>query len=108
MIGEALSAVHALNHRFLLDYPQEAARKLETMPPAFIVALLAVQPTHIATRVWQALVPDVAVAVVEHAPELAARLLTDAEPMVSAAALAQLEPEARQRLLGLARPPDRS
>jgi len=101
MIGEALSAVHALNDRFLLDYPQEAARNLETTPPAFIVALLAGQPTHVATRVWQGLVPDVAVAVVEHAPgELAARLLTDAEPMASAAALAQLEPEARQRLLG--------
>jgi magnesium transporter len=101
MIGEALSAVHALNHRFLLDYPQEAARNLETMPSASIVALLADQPTHIATRVWQALVPDVAVAVVEHAPgELAARLLTDADPMASAAALAQLEPETRQRLLG--------
>ena len=101
MIGEALSAVHALNHRFLLDYPQEAARKLETMLPASIVALLADQPTYAATRVWQALVPDVALAVVEQAPaDLASKLLTDAEPMASAAALAQLEPEARQHLLG--------
>ena len=40
MSAEAAPAVVALNQRYLLDYPHEAARQLETMPPAEAAELL--------------------------------------------------------------------
>lgn len=92
----AASAVAALNRRFLLDYPHEAARRLEAMPVADAAELLATQPPHAAVRAWQALAADVARAVLEHVPDaLAQRLLSDAEPAASAAVLAQLDQAAR-------------
>jgi magnesium transporter len=100
MTTEPLPAVSALNRRFLLDYPHEAARRLEAMPAEDAAALLAVQPVHAAVRTWQALASDVARAVLETVPDaLAKQLLTDSEPTASAAVLAQVEPEARESRL---------
>jgi magnesium transporter len=94
------AAILALNLRYLLDHPREAARRLERMTPEASVRLLADQPTHAAVRVWQALVPDIASAVIASAPPaLAARLLAEAEPAASVAALAHLEPALRERRL---------
>jgi magnesium transporter len=97
MTTEALPAVAALNRRFLLDYPHEAARRLEAMPADDAAALLAAQPLHAAVRTWQALASDVARAVLEAVPDpLAKQLLTDSEPTASAAVLAQVDPEERE------------
>ena len=60
MSAEAAPAVVALNQRYLLDYPHEAARQLETMPPAEAAELLVLPAPHAAARTWQALAPDVA------------------------------------------------
>jgi len=98
--GGAAPAVAALNRRFLLDYPHEAARRLEAMPAEAAAELLAAQPPHAAVRAWQALAADVARAVLERVPdELARRLLADAEPAASAAVLAHLDAEAREARL---------
>jgi len=100
MSTEAIPAIAALNRRFLLDYPHEAARRLEAMASADAASLLATQPPHAAVRAWQALAPDVARSVLEHLPQaLARQLLTDAEPAASAAALAQLDAESREAWL---------
>jgi magnesium transporter len=100
MSTEAAPAVAALNRRFLLDYPHEAARQLEAMASDDAARLLAAQPLHAAVRAWQALAPDVARSVLESLPEpLARQLLSDAEPAASAAVLAQLDPEARDARL---------
>jgi magnesium transporter len=97
MTTEALPAVAALNRRFLLDYPHEAARRLEAMPAGDAAALLVAQPVHAAVRTWQALGSDVARAVLEAVPDtLAKQLLTDSEPTASAAVLAQVDPEERE------------
>lgn len=90
----------ALTHRFLLDYPQEAARLFEAMPTDDAAALLAAQPPHAALRAWQSLSPDVALDVLGQLPEaLAHRLLAEAEPVASVAVLSQLGAADRQTWL---------
>ena len=56
----SLPAVLALNQRYFLDYPHEAARQLEFLPPQEIADLLAGQPSHAVVRAWQLLAPDIA------------------------------------------------
>jgi magnesium transporter len=101
MTAETLPAVIALNQRYLLDFPHEAARRLETMAAQDIGELFAAQPPHAVVRAWEALASDVARAVVESVPEALGRyLLAEAEPAASAAVLAQFEPDERERVLG--------
>jgi magnesium transporter len=84
----------ALTHRFLLDYPHEAARLFEAMPAEDAASLLALQPPHAALRAWQLLAPDVALDVMGHLPApLAEHLLAEAEPVASVAVLTQLKAE---------------
>ena len=100
MSADALPAVAALNQRFLLDYPGDAARELESMPAEEAAALLAPHVPRAVVRAWEALAADFARAVLEHLPEaLAQRVLAEAEPAVSAAVLTQLEPAEREKLL---------
>jgi len=95
-----LPAAAALNQRFLLDYPHEAARLLESMAPGEAAGVLAQQPAHAVVRAWQALGPDVARAILEQLPEaMAGQLLAEAEPVAAAAVAAQWEPEERERRL---------
>jgi magnesium transporter len=100
MSAEALPAVAALNQRFLLDFPSEAARELEALPADEAAALLAPHVPRAVVRAWEALAADFARAVLEHLPEaLAQRVLAEAEPAASAAVLTQLEPDEREALL---------
>ncbi len=100
MSAAPLPAVSALNRRYLLDYPHEAARQLEAMPPEEGAALLASQPAHAVVRTWQALGADIARAILEALPEeLARHLLAEAEPAASVAVLAQWDPAERERRL---------
>jgi magnesium transporter len=95
-----MSVEAALNERFLLDYPREAARELEALPAAEGAALLAAAAPRAAVRAWQALTPDVARALLERLPEpFAAQLLAESEPAASVAVLAQLDAEERTRRL---------
>lgn len=90
----------ALTQRFLLDYPQEAARLFEAMAPDEAAALLAAQPPHAALRAWQALAPDVARQTLQRLPEATAlHLLAEAEPIVSVAVLTQFDAVERQAWL---------
>jgi len=103
MSAEGAAAVSALNERFLLDFPAEAARELEAMPAEDAAGLLAAQAPRAVVRAWEALAPDVARDVLERMPgTLARHVLAEAEPAASVAALAQLDAAAReQRLEGL-------
>lgn len=100
MSTEALQAVSALNQRFLLDFPGEAARELEAMSTEDAAELLASHAPRAAVRAWEALAPDVAREVLERLPpELARHVLTESEPASSVAVLSQLEPAERETLL---------
>lgn len=106
MSTEALSvtlspAEAALTHRFLLDYPNEAARLFESMPADEAAALIAAQPLHAALRAWQSLSPDFASEVSTRlTPERSLHLLSEADPLVSAAVLAQFDDAEREAWLG--------
>ncbi len=103
MSAGTLPAVTALNQRFLLDFPGEAARELESMPVDDAAALLSSHAPRAAVRAWEALAPDVARDVLERLPApLAQHVLAEAEPASSVAVLSQLEPAEREvRLLKL-------
>lgn len=101
MSAVTLPAAAALSHRYLLDYPHEAARQVERMPPEEASALLAAQSGPALVRVWQAMTAEAAAAALQALPPPQARqVLTEAEPSVAAAALAQLDPEQRDPQLG--------
>ena len=98
MTGDAQAAVAALNLRFLLDYPREAARRIESMPADEVSSLLAEQPVHAVVPVWHSLATDVEQAVFAELPEKrAADLLAELEPSRSAALLNRLDDEASER-----------
>jgi len=60
MAVDPLPALAALNQRFLVDYPHEAARELEAMTTEDAAELLAAQPPRAVVGAWQALMPDIA------------------------------------------------
>lgn len=95
--------VAALNERFLLDFPGEAARELESMPADDAAALLKEQPARAVVHVWEALAADVACELLSLLPaEVAQHVLAEADPIASVAALLQMDAKERdQRLMGL-------
>ncbi|TCV83312.1 magnesium transporter [Sulfurirhabdus autotrophica] len=102
MNADAKAAVAALNLRFLLDYPREAARRIEAMPAREVSAMLAAQPMHAVVPVWQNLATDVEQAVFTELPEVqAAELLAELEPARSASLLNRLDDEERDRYKSL-------
>ncbi len=99
------NAVQALNLRYLLDYPGEAARELERLDTQEIAALLAQQPLHAVVPVWEQLTSDVEQAVIGLLPDPMVRhVLSELEPALAVALLGRLEPEQRQRSLALLDP----
>ena len=102
MSAGAEAAVAALNLRFLLDYPREAARRIEAMPAREVGAMLAAQPVHAVVPVWHSLATDVEQAVFTELPEQrAAELLAEVEPARGAALLSRLDEDERARYIGL-------
>ncbi len=98
-------AIGALNLRFLLDYPGEAARELERMDARAVAALLAHQPAHAVIPVWEQLTSDVEQSVITLLPdELVRHILSELEPALAVALLVRLEEDERTRYLGLLDP----
>jgi len=98
----AAATLDLLNRRFLLDFPGEAARTLESMSAADAAILLARQPLHAVLTVWPFLSGDVAEQVFEHLPERNVRMmLNELEPAQSVALLSRLAPDERTRRLAL-------
>jgi magnesium transporter len=105
MNADAAAAVDALNLRFLLDYPREAARRIEVMPASEVSAMLAAQPLHAVVLVWHNLATDVEQAVFTELPQQrAVELLGELEPARSAALLNRIEDDQRERYKRLLSP----
>lgn len=111
MSGDLRTAVHALDQRFLLDHPQEAARQVEELPPELIAGEIAEQPLYVLVPVFRRLAPPSAARVLEHFPAnvitgvLSELLPTEAILILNALdadaqseALARLEPAIRAEL----------
>jgi magnesium transporter len=100
MNADAVALVAALNERFLLDFPREAARELESMPVEDAAAVLIAQPPRAVVRAWELLAPDIAAAMLERfSEELARHVLAESDPMASVAALLQVGADERERRL---------
>jgi len=99
------AAFSALNRRFLLDYPSEAARALEPMVPAEAAAIVAEHPLHAVVGIWPYLSMDVAEELLRALPERPARgLLTELEPAQAVALLSRLSEQERAARLVLLDP----
>jgi magnesium transporter len=99
-MSAALSVIAALNRRYLLDYPREAARELEKIPPDEAAALLSAMPSNVVLPVWQALMPDIAASTLRSvAASTASGWLSEAEPAFAAGVLAQCDQPQREQWL---------
>jgi magnesium transporter len=102
---QAQAAVLALNQRYFLDFPQEAARELENLSATEIGELFSGYPPHALVGPWQRMAPDLAAAVLECVgADLARHLLSESAPAVAAAVLAQVSAERRAEMLALLNP----
>ena len=98
-------AVEALNRRFLLDYPREAARKIEGLHAEEAAELLASVPVNILVPLWDHLGPDSEERLLEHLSDAVRRRpLAEIEPARSASLLTRLETGERERMLALVDP----
>ncbi|GGX56973.1 magnesium transporter [Saccharospirillum salsuginis] len=94
-----------LTQSYLRDYPREAARALESMPPDEAYALLATQSPPIGNRVWIELTPSMASHLLSRATdEVAVPWLRALDTGLCAALLKRFDPEQRSRLLALLTP----
>lgn len=98
-------AVEALNRRYLLDYPLEAARKIEALPPDEAAALLASHSVQVLLPLWMHLTADAEDRIIGHLPDAVLRgLLAELEPSRSASLLGRAEADQRDRWLALLDP----
>lgn len=95
-------AIETLNRSFLRDYPREAAREIEALPPESVAPALADQSIAVLTRVWDYLLPDAAENLLLQLPDdVASGLLTSLDPARATAVLDRLDDAERERYLGL-------
>jgi magnesium transporter len=96
------AAIEALNKSFLLDFPADAARSLETLPLKEAARLLSKQPTHVLISLWRYLSPETGDQLLPLLQDTSLRsLLTEWEPIHCATTLSRLEDPQRERCLAL-------
>ncbi|HSN70862.1 MAG TPA: magnesium transporter [Steroidobacteraceae bacterium] len=98
--GDLRTAVQALDERFLLDHPWEAAQRVEELDPEVIAAELAEQRVHTLLPLFRRLAPPAAARVLEQLPEtLAAGIIGELLPTEALPVLGALDPDATERIL---------
>jgi magnesium transporter len=101
MTAAGAGAFDALARSYLRNFPEEAARYIETASLEEAVGLLESEPTPQAVAVIERLASNVAADVLQAAaPESASRILAGMDPVRAAASVAWIEGESRQRILG--------
>lgn len=71
----------SLNRRFFLDYPLDAARKIEQLRIADVVSAVKQQPAKVLAPVWRRLTPDMAASLLQALPdEMSDQLLAELPP----------------------------
>lgn len=97
---QATDPRQSLTQVYLLDFPLEAARKLENMAPQDVVLLLQQQKLHVLVKVLEKLAPRLALTVIQELPaSSAAKALEVMDVTFALNLLAQLDPTARAGLL---------
>lgn len=94
------NAIDALNRRFLLDHPWQAAQQIEVMEAAEAAPVLAHQPASVLVPVMMRVTPNVAAELLRAMPEsLVAGLLSELLPNEALRILNLLEHEERAAIL---------
>jgi magnesium transporter len=97
-----ITAVEALNQAFLLNHPNDAARKIETMLPQNSANLLSDQPAYVLQPVWTKLPPGVAENVLLNLPDqTVTELLTSMEAGLCAALLSRFDELKQEKYFAL-------
>jgi magnesium transporter len=105
MEANPAAAIAALNKRYFLDYPREAALAIEEMPVREAVEVLQIHPLYVTLAIWQYLSGDSMEALFNALPqENAAELLTELDPQLSAKILGRLDKDDRERFLSAVDP----
>lgn len=90
----------ALTRRFLLDYPKEAALKIESMAAGEVAKILRLQPAFVLLPMWKYLLPSAAADIIGDLPEAhVADLLTELPPQDTVRMLGQLKKAKLAQLL---------
>jgi len=96
------SPLEILNRVFLLNYPRDAARKIETMHPRDAAEILNEQPVYILEPVWSKLAPGVADVLLKHLPDnTAAKILMAMDAGPAAAMISRFDREKQEQLFSL-------
>ena len=102
---QVATPIDALNRAFLLNYPRDAARKIETMAVDQAAILLRDQPTYVLLPVWANLSPGIVDNLLLQLPdETVANLLTTLAAGQSASLLSRFDTEQQERLIDLLDP----
>ncbi len=102
MPGQSAKAVEVLNYNYLQDYPLDAAKQIESMPPGDIAQALATQSAEAVGSLFGWMAPDVAAGLLRHLPEqLAKGILQEMSPNTTLQLLGQFDDNERQRHLTL-------
>ena len=100
MSADPMHAVHALNHAYLRQHPDQASHAIDQLSIHDIVDLLEMQAASEMVTVWDGLRLDKAVEVLKQFTEKSARqILQRAEPVHLSRVLVQLDADLHQQLL---------
>lgn len=100
-----VTLLETLNQAFLLNYPKEAARKLETMLPSDAAEILQDQSTYILLPIWRNFTPGMEDNLLLQLPDaLVAKLLTAMEAGRCATMLSRFEQNKQGHYLALLDP----
>ncbi|MDJ0949375.1 MAG: magnesium transporter [Alphaproteobacteria bacterium] len=121
MTGNPATAAQALDQRFFLDYPWEAARLIDQLPPDDVLPSLSQQTARVLLPLWQRLSPTTAVSLLRRLPDAlvkdlltelppnhAVNLITSLENDEQESRLNQLDPHIAAELRGLMAYPEES
>ncbi|MFP3942836.1 MAG: magnesium transporter [Alphaproteobacteria bacterium] len=98
MTADALRAADALNRRFFVDHPLDAARKIEELKPEDVAEAAARQPVKIQVPVWRRLLPETAARLLLLLPrEMSGQVLAELPPAEAVRILGHLGPEEQRR-----------
>tara|TARA_R110000868_G_scaffold71488_2_gene209327 strand:+ start:18 stop:1325 length:1308 start_codon:yes stop_codon:yes gene_type:complete len=105
MTGNLDAATAKLERRFLLDFPWEAARRIETLPTAETAPTLVRQPAEVLAPLWRMLLPETAARLLKRLPDdLACALLGELRPGEALRVFNALKPADRERYLAVLDP----
>lgn len=100
MSGNLDAATARLERRFLIDFPWEAARRIETLPTAETAPTLTRQPAEVLAPLWRMLLPETAARLLKRLPDdLACALLAELRPGEALRVFNALKPADRERYL---------